>query len=73
MGGLSAIGAGLYSIGVPKNSVLEYETAIKADKFLLVAHGTAAEVAKAKDILSATGPSALDQHQLEVAKQAAGR
>jgi hypothetical protein len=73
VGGLSAIGAGLYSIGIPKNSVLKYETAIKADKFLLVAYGTAAEAAKAKGILSATGPSQLDDHQLEVAKQAAGR
>ena len=71
VGGLSALGAGLYSIGIPKNSVLKYETAIKADKFLLVAHGTAAETAKARDILSATGPSDLDQHTLETAKQAA--
>ena len=71
VGGLSAIGAGLYSIGIPKNSVLKYETAIKADKFLLVAHGTAAETAKARDILSSTGPSELNQHELEAAKQAA--
>ncbi len=71
VGGLSAVGAGLYSIGIPKNSVLKYETAIKTDKFLLVAHGTAAEAAKAKDILSTTGPSELNQHTLEAAKQAA--
>ncbi len=71
VGGLSAVGAGLYSIGIPKNSILKYETAIKADKFLLIAHGTAAETAKAKDILSTTGPSELDQQTLEAAKQAA--
>ena len=71
VGGLSAIGAGLYSIGIPKNSVLKYETAIKADKFLLVAHGTAAEAAKAKDILAATQPAELNQHTLEGVKQAA--
>jgi len=71
VGGLSAVGAGLYSIGIPKDSILKYETAIKADKFLLVAHGTAAEAAKAKDILSATGPSELNQHTLESAKRAA--
>ena len=71
VGGLSAIGAGLYSIGIPKDSVLKYETAIKADKFLLVAHGTAAEVAKAKDILVTTRPAELSQHNLEAAKQAA--
>ena len=71
VGGLSALGAGLYSIGIPKNSVLKYETAIKADKFLLVAHGTAAEAAKARDILNTTGPSELNQQTLEAAKQAA--
>lgn len=71
VGGLSALGAGLYSIGIPKDSVLKYETAIKTDKFLLVAHGTAAETAKARDILSTTGPSELNQHTLEAGKQTA--
>jgi hypothetical protein len=71
VGGLSALGAGLYSIGIPKNSVLKYETAIKADKFLLVAHGTAAEAAKARDILAATHPADLNQQTLEAVKQAA--
>src|ERR1022692_784222 len=33
VGGLSAIGAGLYSIGIPKDSIVEYESAVKADKF----------------------------------------
>lgn len=69
VGGVSAIGAGLYSIGIPKDSVLNYETDIKADKFLVVAHGTAAEAAKAKDILSTTGASELNQHALAPAGQ----
>src|SRR6516164_11379865 len=30
VGGLSAIGAGLYSIGIPKDSVLHYDVALKA-------------------------------------------
>src|SRR5271156_2564935 len=30
VGGVSAIGAGLYSIGVPKDSILQYDEAIKA-------------------------------------------
>jgi hypothetical protein len=71
VGGLSAIGAGLFSIGIPKDSILKYETAIKTDKYLLVAHGTAAEAAKAKDILGATAPSELNQHTLDAARQAA--
>src|ERR1700679_4230034 len=42
VGGLSAIGAGLVSIGIPKDSVLQYELALKTDKFLLMVDGTAA-------------------------------
>lgn len=62
VGGLSAIGAALYSIGVPKDSVLQYETAIKADGFLVMAHGTTADIARAKTILASTKPSQLDLH-----------
>jgi hypothetical protein len=53
-GGLSALGAGLHSIGVPKNSIMEYETALACDKFLVIAHGTADEMAKARSILETT-------------------
>ena len=66
VGGLSAIGAGLYSIGIPKDSVLKYETAIKGDKFLLLAHGTADEVTRAKDIIQTTHPAELGLHDLKV-------
>ncbi len=62
VGGLSAIGAGLYSIGIPKDSVLRYEVALKSDKFLLVAHGTADEVARARDIIATTHPAELSVH-----------
>jgi hypothetical protein len=55
VGGLSAIGAGLYSLGIPKNSVLRYESALKADKFLVAVHGTGDEVKKAQDILATAG------------------
>jgi len=54
VGGVSALGAGLYSIGIPKNSVLKYETAIKGGKYLVIAHGTTDEVAKAKEIIEGT-------------------
>jgi uncharacterized membrane protein len=65
MGGLSAVGAGLYSIGIPKDSVMKYESALKADKFILLAHGTAAEVAKARDIIQTTHPAELALHETE--------
>ena len=51
VGSVSALAGALASIGIPENSVLEYETEIKAGKFLLIAHGTAAEVAQAREIL----------------------
>jgi hypothetical protein len=62
VGGLSALGAGLYSIGIPRDSVMKYETALKSDKFLVIAHGTADEVAKAKSILETTGAAHVDAH-----------
>lgn len=68
-GGLSALGAGLYSIGIPKDSVLKYETAIKADKFLLVAHGTKDEVKGAKQILDRSAAQEVDVHSPEPTHQ----
>ena len=62
VGGLSALGATLYSLGIPRDSVLAYETALKADKFLLIAHGTPSEVARARELLASTGPERLDVH-----------
>ena len=63
VGGLSALGAGLYSIGIPKDSIVKYETALKSDKFLVIAHGTADEVAKAKSILETTGAAEIATHE----------
>ena len=63
VGGLSAIGAGLVSLGIPKDSIVKYETALKTDKFVLIAHGTMDEIARAKDILSDTMPETLEHHQ----------
>ena len=65
VGVLGALGAGLYSIGIPKDSIVKYETALKTDQFLLIAHGTAAEVAKAKDIIETTHPAELGMHSGE--------
>jgi uncharacterized membrane protein len=57
VGGVSALGAGLVSIGIPKDSVLQYEVALKTDKFLLVVHGTPDAVDKAKEIIAGTEQS----------------
>jgi hypothetical protein len=50
-GGITALGGALASIGIPKDSIIRYEAALKADKFVLIVHGTTQEVEKAKDIL----------------------
>jgi hypothetical protein len=55
MGGLSALGAGLYSIGIPKHSIIQYESDVKSGKLLLVVHGTIEEVERAKDLLEESG------------------
>jgi len=62
VGGLGAVGAGLYSIGIPKDSIVKYETALQTDQFLLIAHGTAAEVVKAKEIIDSTNPAQSTLH-----------
>lgn len=62
-GGLSAIGAALVSIGIPKNSVVEYEKAVKTDSFLVMVDGSPAEVDRAKTILATESPSRLDVHE----------
>lgn len=50
-GGMTALGAAIYSLGIPRDSVIKYETAVKTDQFLLVVHGTQEEVEHARDIL----------------------
>jgi uncharacterized membrane protein len=51
VGGLSALGAGLYGLGIPKDSIVLYETAVKAGKYLLIAHDSDEEILRAKDLL----------------------
>ncbi|MGI8570202.1 MAG: hypothetical protein ACR2KT_14685 [Methylocella sp.] len=63
VGGLSALGAALYSIGIPKDSVVAYESALKADQFLVMAHGPAEEMSRAKVILGTCNPSRLDLYE----------
>jgi hypothetical protein len=62
VGGLSALGAALYSIGIPKDSVLHYESDLRADNFLVMAHGTAADMARAEEILGNSNPLRMDVH-----------
>jgi hypothetical protein len=63
VGGISAVGAGLFSLGIPKDSVVKYETSLKAGKFLLIAHGTADEVQQARNVLQSAGAEEINVHQ----------
>ena len=61
--GLSALGVALYSLGIPEDTVLEYEQAVKADGYLVVAHGSPAEVEQARSVLAGASPARLDVHE----------
>lgn len=51
VGGLSALGAALTALGVPRKNILKYEMELKADRFLVIAHGDAKDVALAREIM----------------------
>jgi len=62
VGGMSVIGASLYSLGIPKDSILQYEKALKAGKFILIAHGTVEDTNHAKAILHQTTSETSEHH-----------
>lgn len=62
VGGISALAGALMSVGIPKDSVLRYETALKADKFMLVVHGDAQQIEQARELLKSSGLSSFDHH-----------
>jgi len=66
VGGLSAIGAGLYGMEIPKDSILQYEAAIKVDKFLLLVHGTPQQIEAARTVLETTRPESVTTHSGEL-------
>jgi len=68
LGGVSALGAGLFSVGIPENSILKYETEIKDGKFVLIAHGTAQDAARAREIISRVTPDSMEDHCLSASK-----
>lgn len=52
VGGVSALGAALLRIGVEKDQVIKYETALKVDRYVLMVHGSAEDKAKAGSVLN---------------------
>jgi hypothetical protein len=63
VGYYTLIGAGLYNLGIPKDSLTSYETALKTGKFVLIVHGTEEETADAREIIGRTNPEVVDHHQ----------
>jgi len=64
VGGVSVLGAGLVSVGIPRDKVLNYESALKSGKFLLISHGTAAEAERVRKTLETTEAEVIDIHQV---------
>lgn len=63
-GSFGVIGATFASIGIPQDSIVRYETAIKVGKYALIVHGTMDETIHAKEILTHTKPETLDHHPI---------
>ncbi|MEO8037652.1 MAG: general stress protein [Betaproteobacteria bacterium] len=65
VGGVSALAGALMAVGIPRDSVLRYETALKADKFMLVVHGDSQEIRRAHELLKTSGLSSFDHHRAQ--------
>jgi hypothetical protein len=52
MGGLSALGGALVSMGLKEEDAIKYEKELIADNYLLILHGTEEETAKARELLA---------------------
>ena len=63
VGGMNALGDGHYRMGLPKDSIVQYETALRTDKYVVIAHGAATEVARAREITSSNYPESREDHQ----------
>jgi hypothetical protein len=62
VGGVSAAGAGLFSLGIPKDSVIKYDVALKSDAYLLLFHGGRDNARRVEELLAKTEHESLDAH-----------
>lgn len=70
--GAGLLGGGLRRLGIPRESIVRYESELRSERLLLVAHGTAEELIRAKDILHFTHPAELNIHIAERISRAGG-
>jgi hypothetical protein len=62
VGGANALAGALTSIGIPQDSVLSYETALRANKFMLLVHGDKQEISRAYEVLKSSRLTSFQQH-----------
>ena len=62
VGGVSALAGALMSIGIPKDSVLRYQTALSANKFILMVQGDSQEISRVQEVLRSSGMSSFEYH-----------
>ncbi len=60
--GLSTLGVALYRIAIPEDSIIRYETLIRAGCYLLVTYGNQNEVERACDVLAGEGVREITVH-----------
>ena len=63
-GAAGALVGALVSIGVPKDSAIRYEKAIRANKFLVTVQGSRVDMDLSRDVLRPMEPSDLETHGL---------
>jgi Protein of unknown function (DUF1269)/Heat induced stress protein YflT len=61
-----ALGGALTSVGIPKDGVPKYEADLRANQFLVIAHGTPNEVQRARELLATTNPDRIVHQTPEV-------
>jgi hypothetical protein len=59
---MRVLSAGLYNLGIPPCTVRRHESSLRAEKVLLLAGGTAAELMRAKNILHNSRPEEVSLH-----------
>jgi hypothetical protein len=61
-GAAGILGAALAGMGIPRDSVIKYESAVNAGRFLVLAHGDAELVDHARTVLASTSTVHLATH-----------
>jgi len=57
-----ALGGVLTGMGIPADGIPVYEADLRAERFLVIAHGTASQVERARALLAQTTHERLDHH-----------